>query len=170
MENMFDLLEEQSEVKDIDNAPAIAVHRGGIEFEDVSFCYGERQVGFSFLFLITSSSSPLVLIIPPTPSPSLHLFLPPSLPLPLIPPFPFHPCLPPQPLTMNIRCFCYRKEVLRNISFKVPPGETYAIVGPSGAGKSTVIKLLFRFFDIQGGCIKIDGQNIAEVRMQCYNL
>ena len=46
----------------------------------------------------------------------------------------------------------------------VPPGQTFAFVGPSGAGKSTVIRLLFRFYDIQGGAIRFDGQDISQVK------
>ena len=41
------------------------------------------------------------------------------------------------------------KPILRNFSFTVNPGETVALVGPSGAGKTTVIRLLFRFYDVQ---------------------
>ena len=49
------------------------------------------------------------------------------------------------------------------MSFVVPPGKTYALVGPSGAGKSTIIRLLFRFYDVQSGNILIDGQDISKV-------
>ena len=49
------------------------------------------------------------------------------------------------------------------ISFEVPAGRTVAIVGPSGAGKSTISRLLFRFYDVTGGRITIDGQDIRDV-------
>jgi ATP-binding cassette subfamily B protein len=45
----------------------------------------------------------------------------------------------------------------------MPPGQTFAIVGPSGAGKSTISRLLFRFYDVEHGSIKIDGQDIRAV-------
>jgi len=56
-----------------------------------------------------------------------------------------------------------RRSVLGGISFKVPAGKSVAIVGPSGAGKSTISRLLFRFYDVTGGRIMIDGQDIREV-------
>lgn len=63
-------------------------------------------------------------------------------------------------------CFAYdeRRPILNNVSFKVPPGQTVAIVGASGAGKSTVSRILFRFYDIEAGTVRIDGQDIREVQ------
>ncbi|MFL0357538.1 ABCB family ABC transporter ATP-binding protein/permease [Erythrobacter sp. GH1-10] len=55
------------------------------------------------------------------------------------------------------------RTILDNLSFEVPAGSSLAIVGPSGAGKSTIGRLLFRFYDPQGGRILIDGQDIREV-------
>ncbi len=61
--------------------------------------------------------------------------------------------------------FAYEPErpILRNLSLRVPPGKTVAIVGPSGAGKSTISRLLYRFYDVNGGRILVDGQDIADV-------
>ncbi len=55
------------------------------------------------------------------------------------------------------------QEVLTDFSLKIKPKEKVAIVGPSGGGKTTIVKLLFRFYDIQKGAISIDGQNIGQV-------
>ena len=65
-------------------------------------------------------------------------------------------------------CFAYQPErpILRGVDFEVPPGRTVAVVGPSGAGKSTLARLLFRFYDVSGGAILIDGQDIRRVTQQ----
>lgn len=55
------------------------------------------------------------------------------------------------------------RTVLHDVSFSVPAGTTTAIVGSTGSGKSTISKLLFRFYDVFGGSIKIDGQDLREV-------
>ena len=55
------------------------------------------------------------------------------------------------------------RRILKGISFDVPAGKTVAVVGPSGAGKSTISRLLFRFYDLSGGRILIDNQDIARV-------
>ena len=56
-----------------------------------------------------------------------------------------------------------RRGILDGISFSVAPGTTTAIVGPSGAGKSTVSRILFRFYDIESGSVRIDGQDVRAV-------
>ena len=58
------------------------------------------------------------------------------------------------------------KEVLHNVSFKVQPGQSIALVGPTGAGKSTIVSLISRFYNLDSGEILIDGQNIADVTLQ----
>ncbi|KAM9328323.1 ATP-binding cassette sub-family B member 6-like isoform 2-T2 [Pholidichthys leucotaenia] len=98
MENMFELFEEEEEVKDEVNAGNLIYRRGKVEFDSVYFSYTNG------------------------------------------------------------------KEILKDVSFTVLPGQTVALVGPSGSGKSTIIRLLFRFYDVQGGCISIDGQDIAKVK------
>ncbi|XP_023077340.2 ATP-binding cassette sub-family B member 6, mitochondrial isoform X2 [Piliocolobus tephrosceles] len=97
MENMFDLLKEETEVKDLPGAGPLRFQKGRIEFENVHFSYTDGQ------------------------------------------------------------------ETLQDVSFTVMPGQTLALVGPSGAGKSTILRLLFRFYDISSGCIRIDGQDISQV-------
>ncbi|XP_051010025.1 ATP-binding cassette sub-family B member 6 [Acomys russatus] len=97
MENMFDLLKEETEVRDVPGAGPLRFHKGRIEFENVHFSYADGR------------------------------------------------------------------ETLQDVSFTVMPGQTVALVGPSGAGKSTILRLLFRFYDISSGCIRIDGQDISQV-------
>lgn len=54
------------------------------------------------------------------------------------------------------------KIIINDFSAKVKPGQTVAIVGPTGAGKTTMVKLLMRFYDVNSGCIKVDGHDIRE--------
>ncbi|KAF1826716.1 putative ABC transporter [Dissoconium aciculare CBS 342.82] len=58
-----------------------------------------------------------------------------------------------------------RKPTLQDISFTVKPGQTVALVGETGGGKSTILKLLYRHYDVTGGSIKIDGQDIRDVQL-----
>ncbi|XP_061179768.1 ATP-binding cassette sub-family B member 6-like [Saccostrea echinata] len=100
MENMFELLDESQEIKDIPDAKNIAVTNGKIEFRNVNFHYEES------------------------------------------------------------------KKILKDVSFVVPAGQTFALVGHSGSGKSTIIRLLFRFYDVISGKILIDGQDISLVKQE----
>ena len=65
-------------------------------------------------------------------------------------------------------CFSYEDGVpiLNNVSFKVNPGDTIAIVGPIGAGKTTIINLISRFYNLDSGIITIDGIDISEVKIR----
>ncbi len=58
------------------------------------------------------------------------------------------------------------RPILKGVNFTAPPGSRIAIVGPSGAGKSTLARLLFRFYDVTGGAIRIDGQDIRTVTQE----
>ena len=64
--------------------------------------------------------------------------------------------------------FGYKPEnpVLHNVSFRIKPKETIALVGPTGAGKSTIIKLLCRFYDPQSGQILIDGHDLKKIKLK----
>ncbi len=97
LESMFRLLGVRAEVEDRPGAPDLAVSRGEIVFEQVSFRYDPRRA------------------------------------------------------------------ILHDVSFRVPAGGTVAIVGPSGSGKSTIARLLFRFYDVDAGAIRIDGQDLRAV-------
>jgi ATP-binding cassette subfamily B protein len=97
IETMFAILARKPEIEDEPGAKPLAVRRGTIRFENVSFAY--------------------------------------------------EPARP----------------ILKGLNFEVPAGRTVAIVGPSGAGKSTISRLLFRFYDVTGGRISIDGQDIRDV-------
>jgi ABC-type transport system involved in Fe-S cluster assembly fused permease/ATPase subunit len=56
-----------------------------------------------------------------------------------------------------------KRQILFDVSFEIPSGKTVAVVGPSGSGKSTLARLLFRFYDVSGGRITIDGQDLRDV-------
>jgi len=56
--------------------------------------------------------------------------------------------------------------ILENLSFDVKAGQSIALVGPTGAGKTTIVSLISRFYDIESGCIKIDGNDISSVTLK----
>ncbi|CAL8084247.1 unnamed protein product [Calicophoron daubneyi] len=104
MENMFDLIHENSDVRDAVNAHAIVVKGGEVEFRNVHFGYNPERV------------------------------------------------------------------ILRDVSFKIPAGHTVALVGESGSGKSTIVRLLFRFYDVDKGEILVDDQDIRSVTQSSLRL
>lgn len=57
-------------------------------------------------------------------------------------------------------------KVLNDVSFKINPGETIALVGPTGAGKTTIVNLISRFYDVQSGVVSIDGHDIKSVSIE----
>ena len=71
---------------------------------------------------------------------------------------------PPEVRFENVQ-FAYdpSRPILQDVSFTIPAGKTVAVVGPSGSGKSTLARLLFRFYDVQGGHVRIAGQDIRNV-------
>ncbi len=62
------------------------------------------------------------------------------------------------------------RQILKGVTFEVPAGRTVAVVGPSGAGKSTISRLLFRFYEVSGGRISIDGQDIRDVTQRSLRM
>ena len=64
--------------------------------------------------------------------------------------------------------FAYEEgqNVIEHISFDVKPGESIALVGPTGAGKSTIVSLISRFYNVEHGCITVDGTDISEVTLK----
>ncbi|MCL1628428.1 ABC transporter ATP-binding protein/permease [Roseibaca sp. V10] len=97
MGDMFDLLDQPTDVRDAKDAPPLAVGGAEVVLDNVSFAYD-----------------------------------------------------PARP-------------ILHGVSLTVPPGQSVAIVGPSGSGKSTIGRLLFRFYDVTGGALRIDGQDLRDV-------
>jgi ATP-binding cassette subfamily B protein len=57
------------------------------------------------------------------------------------------------------------RPILKGLSLRVPAGQSVAIVGPSGSGKSTIGRLLFRFYDVNSGALRIDGQDVRDITL-----
>jgi ATP-binding cassette subfamily B protein len=76
--------------------------------------------------------------------------------------------LPTGPLQINFDSvdFSYEpnRQILQNLNFAIAPGKTVAVVGHSGAGKSTLARLLYRFYDVRGGAIRINGHDLRSLR------
>ena len=76
--------------------------------------------------------------------------------------------LPNGPLQVNFDAvdFAYDPErlILKNLSFAIPPGKSVAVVGHSGAGKSTLSRLLYRFYDVTGGSVRINGHDLRTLK------
>ena len=68
-------------------------------------------------------------------------------------------------MTLEHVSFSYNPEIklLQDLNLNVKPGQKIAIVGPTGCGKTTLINLLMRFYDVDGGCISVDGKDVREV-------
>ncbi len=98
MERMFQLIDENAEVKDTPGAPPLALSSGEVRFEHVDFHYEPNR------------------------------------------------------------------QILFDVSLAIPAGRTVAVVGPSGSGKSTLARLLYRFYDVSGGRITVDGQDLRAVQ------
>jgi ATP-binding cassette subfamily B protein len=58
------------------------------------------------------------------------------------------------------------EQALRDVSFSADPGETIGLVGPTGSGKSTLMKLLLRFYDVDEGCVAVDGHDIRDITIR----
>jgi ABC-type transport system involved in Fe-S cluster assembly fused permease/ATPase subunit len=58
------------------------------------------------------------------------------------------------------------RPILKDVSFKIPAGQTLAIVGPSGSGKSTIARLIFRFYDVTSGHVRVGGVDIRDVQQK----
>ena len=67
--------------------------------------------------------------------------------------------------TVSFRYPGGQDQALEDVSFRVAPGQTLAIVGPSGAGKSTIVRLLLRFYDCTSGQIRIDGYDVRDISL-----
>ena len=66
--------------------------------------------------------------------------------------------------------FSYKsdRQILRDVTLEIEPGQRVAIVGPTGSGKSTIVRLLFRFYDVTGGAITIDGRDLRDVTQDSF--
>jgi ABC-type transport system involved in Fe-S cluster assembly fused permease/ATPase subunit len=63
-----------------------------------------------------------------------------------------------------------RRPILEGVSLTIPAGRKVAVVGPSGSGKSTLVRLLFRFYEVNGGAVKVDGQDVRAVTQHSLRL
>lgn len=128
MSNLFEILQRQSKIQDMQGATDLKVTGGEISFENVSFTYPEAEESSLLTNRSFSKSSTAA-------------------------------------GGKNKNGVPKRQQAISNLSFTVPAGKSVALVGSSGSGKSTTIRLLYRLYDISGGRILVDGQDISKATL-----
>lgn len=139
IQNLFDILSRQSTVKDVEDAKDLDVTRGDIEFDNVSFIYPVSDDSLPFTQKPSSSLSNQPNT---TNSPSIQDT--------------------GNGVNTESQKKTRRRVAINKLSFKVPAGSSVALVGASGSGKSTATRLLTRLYDVTGGRILVDGQDISK--------
>ncbi len=73
-------------------------------------------------------------------------------------------------IEFNSTNFSYdsKKTIIKDLNFSASPGQKVALVGETGSGKSTILKLLFRFYEVSSGSVKIDGQDVRDVTLESF--
>lgn len=132
LQNLFDLVETDPTVVDVEGAKELEVSGGAIVFDNVCFSYPAQASKSASVFAKDNYSQ------------NGH---------------------GDEDGEANGKVVSGERTIIKNLSFRVPPGKTFAIVGESGSGKSTALRLLYRLYNIDSGRVLIDGQDVSQVTL-----